>query len=377
MITTQFYSKEIYEDILRQITTSTLKPGQRLPSIRELARRYHVSPGTVQSAIKELSRDRYVDSWVGRGVFISSSASSGKKKDRVNIGILFPGLRLLRLDNPEYVWKSEMCLGIQNYLLDSGHLSTLCPVPDEGAADATITHNNYNLDGLISFPKPLFLTRYLTNCRRPFLTINQQWHGQEFNYISFDYEQGGRLAAGHLTDQGCRKFWIMAQDLETSFSSQQKVTGFTDFLKKHAPGCKADIFSNPYSGAETGLREFKKQLADNKDLPDAVFCSSNRAAYNVLEACLERNIKVPQDLAIMGFWGVVDPSLPKLTCIYTPLKEIGAQAAQNILRMVETDTRQIPGLKLEVELRIGETTRATSALLRSLNSEFGTRSAEC
>lgn len=53
MPTTPYYQL-IVDDIRRQITAGILKPGQRLPTTRQLAETYEVSPGTVRRAIEYL-----------------------------------------------------------------------------------------------------------------------------------------------------------------------------------------------------------------------------------------------------------------------------------------------------------------------------------
>ena len=57
-------------DLRGQIEAGKLKPGQRLPAGREMARRYGVALMTVQNAIRVLREQGFVASQQGRGVFI-------------------------------------------------------------------------------------------------------------------------------------------------------------------------------------------------------------------------------------------------------------------------------------------------------------------
>jgi len=65
----------IYRQIVRQVTDAIaagrLKPGDRLPSHRELAARLVIAPLTVKKAYDELEQEGLIDTQRGRGTFVS------------------------------------------------------------------------------------------------------------------------------------------------------------------------------------------------------------------------------------------------------------------------------------------------------------------
>jgi DNA-binding GntR family transcriptional regulator len=67
---------QVADDLRAGITTGTFKPGERLPSGRELARRYGVAPMTIHHALAVLREEQLVESYQGRGVFITNGSSS-------------------------------------------------------------------------------------------------------------------------------------------------------------------------------------------------------------------------------------------------------------------------------------------------------------
>lgn len=73
----------IREQIVTQITlgilSEELSPGDRLPSTRELARRFHLHPNTVSAAYQQLESEGWVSSRRGSGVFVRSSRPSGSR----------------------------------------------------------------------------------------------------------------------------------------------------------------------------------------------------------------------------------------------------------------------------------------------------------
>jgi len=62
--------RQIADDLRSQIDSGRIKPGQRLPSTRELMERYEVANQTVQSAMRILRGEDLVHSVAGRGIFV-------------------------------------------------------------------------------------------------------------------------------------------------------------------------------------------------------------------------------------------------------------------------------------------------------------------
>lgn len=67
--------QQIADDLRSQIESGLIKPGQRLPSTRELMERYEVANQTVQSAMRILRGEDLVHSVAGRGIFVREDIS--------------------------------------------------------------------------------------------------------------------------------------------------------------------------------------------------------------------------------------------------------------------------------------------------------------
>jgi DNA-binding transcriptional regulator YhcF (GntR family) len=64
---------QLVTQIVLAILSDDLAPGQRLPSTRELARRFHLHPNTVSSGYRQLEREQWVELRHGSGVFVRES----------------------------------------------------------------------------------------------------------------------------------------------------------------------------------------------------------------------------------------------------------------------------------------------------------------
>jgi len=84
--------EQLVTQVVLGILGDDLAPGQRLPSTRELARRFHLHPNTVSAGYRQLARDRWVEYRRGSGVFVRASKpdmsdSSGLALDQMIAGL--------------------------------------------------------------------------------------------------------------------------------------------------------------------------------------------------------------------------------------------------------------------------------------------------
>src|SRR4051794_27325310 len=80
-------SQELAARLRADIDAGALAPGTRLPTVRELAAREHVSPAVVGQAYAELARDGWVVARVGRGTFVSRPTAEGPRTPLVDLGV--------------------------------------------------------------------------------------------------------------------------------------------------------------------------------------------------------------------------------------------------------------------------------------------------
>src|SRR4051794_36481240 len=69
--------EQLVTQVVLGISSDDLQPGRRLPSTRELARRFNVHANTISSAYRQLEEERWVESRRGSGVFIRKSKPQG------------------------------------------------------------------------------------------------------------------------------------------------------------------------------------------------------------------------------------------------------------------------------------------------------------
>lgn len=96
----------LYRQLMTQvqlaILSGDLRPGDRLPSTRELARRFAIHPNTVSAGYRELEREGWTELRLGSGVYVCDRRGNGSPEERVDayIGEFFRRAHELGLSTP-------------------------------------------------------------------------------------------------------------------------------------------------------------------------------------------------------------------------------------------------------------------------------------
>jgi LacI family transcriptional regulator len=153
--------------------------------------------------------------------------------------------------------------------------------------------------------------------------------------VAVDNYVGGRMATEHLLEQGYQNIGHISGPLDWWEARQRKV-GWQDALQA-AGVLPADLRSEEgdWSSA-SGERAIGRLLANYPEM-DAVFVGNDQMALSVLQIACRRDIRVPQDLAVVGFDGLPETAhyWPPLTTVYQDQQLLGRTAVEELVRMAE------------------------------------------
>jgi LacI family transcriptional regulator len=184
--------------------------------------------------------------------------------------------------------------------------------------------------------------------------------------VCADNRQGGRLAAQHLLDLGHRQIGIVsALPLDEGMADRE--AGFLDVLREAGMAVDRTAVPTMYGNhqIEGGSQAMLDLLAHAPDLT-AIFVLNDLMALGALEAARSAGRRVPTDLSIVGFDNIPFAALanPPLTTVGQPIRQLGEQAADLLLRVIEDgappamDTTPQPNVLLPNELVIRQSTAA-------------------
>ena len=78
--------EQIRQEFMRLILSGAIAPGEKLPSVRELAAQLSINPNTIQRAYRELEREGYIYTAAGRGAFCADWQQAAADRQRLLLG---------------------------------------------------------------------------------------------------------------------------------------------------------------------------------------------------------------------------------------------------------------------------------------------------
>ncbi|NEA20602.1 LacI family DNA-binding transcriptional regulator, partial [Streptomyces halstedii] len=153
-------------------------------------------------------------------------------------------------------------------------------------------------------------------------------HGS-IDHVALDNVAAARSAARHLAAPGRRR--IAAVGLQSALghgTAELRAEGFRQGLAETGLTPVAEVEVADLHRAE-GARAMRELLA-LPGRPDAVFCFSDELALGALRVAAEQGVRVPRDVALMGFDDIEDGrfSAPSLTTVAPDREQIAERAVQ-------------------------------------------------
>ena len=188
----------------------------------------------------------------------------------------------------------------------------------------------------------------------PFVLIDRVFADTPFYSVTTDDRAGAAVAVEHLLSLR-RKRIACVSGRPTVSTNRARHSGYMDALMRHGVLPDAEL-SAEVSPTEAGGRVAMKRFLQLDPMPDAVFCFSDLMAIGVMEVCLERGIRIPEDLALIGYADLDYSGLLRvpLTSVRQPRDLIGLTAAEMLLARLDGKAPQTSEVKLPVELIIRE-----------------------
>jgi LacI family transcriptional regulator len=157
--------------------------------------------------------------------------------------------------------------------------------------------------------------------------------------VSMDNYVGGCMAVEHLLGQGCKHIGHISGPLAW-WEARQRKAGWQATLEKAGMKVSAPCWQ-PGNWSATSGKQAMLQLLESYPEMDAVFVANDQMALGALHAVREKGLRVPEDLAVVGFDGIAESAYycPPLTTVYQDLRELGRTAVQELVGVIEANRR--------------------------------------
>ncbi len=280
------------------------------------------------------------------GYVPKAEAAARARKIAGRIGVLAPFFTY-----PSFVQRLR---GVASALSALPYELTVYNVDSTARRDSYVTSLalTRRLDGLILMALPFTESTVERLVNHSMETVSIEVTHPLFSSIEIDDHAGGRLAAEFLMNKGhTRLAFIGDSDLpEIAFpTSDRRLAGYRAAI--HRAGLELDHAHIGLAAQSVeNAQECMNRMLDMPNRPTAVFCASDTQAMGALKAIREHGLRVPQDVAVIGFDDLDIADYIGLTTIRQHLEESGRLAVEMLLSRLEDRARPIQNVRLTLEV---------------------------
>ncbi|MGI9862653.1 LacI family DNA-binding transcriptional regulator [Moorella naiadis] len=312
-------------------------------NIKEVAERAGVSPSTVSRAlsgrvvVSQETREKVLRA-VRELNYQPNALAKGLKEGRSRtIGLIIPNVRNL-------VFPAAI-KGITDVAKKHGYTVILCNTDEDIETEKAYVDNLRKrlVDGLIFSTATAASTHILELKEQCFPVVLMIRHLEDqVDAVIVDNYQGGYEATQFLIQRGYRRIALINGTMDLDLY-RQRFAGYKAALAAAGLTYNEDLVVHGTKDWEDGYRAILTILERGQQ-PDAVFAASDPKALGAIKALKEKGLRVPQDIAVMGYDNLDMSELmdPPLTTMAQPFYEVGQRAAERLIRLINSKRKTRP-----------------------------------
>lgn len=265
------------------------------------------------------------------------------------------GLLITDIQNPFF---TSLVRGVEDVAQRNGYSVILCnsdenPVKEQQYIEVLCSQR---VAGAIVVP-----TREQGHSLQPFrelgipvVAVDRRVKDPEIDTVLVDNQRGAFQAVKHLCDNGYRRIGLVTGP-QTATTGRERLLGYRQALAEANIPLDTSLERYGSFKTEAGLR-YAGELLDLEEPVDALFVANNLLTIGALEAVNKRNLRIPEDIAIVAFddipWAAL--STVSLTTVTQPVYELGSTATMRLFQRLQKGksfTRQEIALASELHIR--------------------------
>lgn len=331
------------------------------PSIKEIARILNVSPSTVSRALNDkpdISQNLKIKvNTIAKEIGYKKNSIAARlvNKKSNTIGLFFLSRNYINNEENSGFKYVEVILSkikeknydliifsVDSDLADKKKYIDICSERQiEGAIFIGLEDTDEN-------------TELLRNIEIPTVILEKKVSGKNISYVGSDNEYGINLILDHLFDLGHRNIGFI-KGLEIIECAKERFNSFKKRME-HLGIYQENLVRNGDFRMKSGYLATKEILKE-KNRPSAIIASSDLMAIGAMKAIREANLKIPEDISVVGYDGfeIGKYIYPTLTTIYQDFIEMGDIATNLLFSMIE-EKKEAANIILKPKLILGEST---------------------
>jgi len=332
-------------------------------TIRDVAKRAGVGLGTVSRVINdspqvsEATRKRVMIAISALNFVPNPTARRLSLGKTLTIAVIVPWFT-----RPAEV---ERLRGVENTLAESKYDLVLYNVETAEKRDAYFhdVPRREQTDGvlIVSLPPRDDDVERLAHSTVPVVLVDANHPSlKSLNRVITDDVAGGRAATQHLIELGHTRIGYISDPIETPFnftSSRDRLQGYRKALRDAGIPFRSDYHAQG-EHARSEARRLATAMLHQPDRPTCIFAASDTQALGVLEAAQDLNLRVPEDLSVVGYDDIEISEYIGLTTVRQMLYESGKRGVELLLEVLADPEMKPQCEVLPTELIVRKTTAA-------------------
>ena len=310
-------------------------------TIKDVARRAQVSPGTISNVltgkrrVSETTRSRVLSAVEELGYHPNVLARSLINRRSETIAVVATGL--------EYFGPSQTVVGIEQEAHEVGYflMLNLLYQADSPVETALSDLLGRRVDGIIwAVPEVSDNRQWITRERLahlPPIVFLSMASRPGVTVVAADNRRGARQAVRHLLDAGRRTIGVITGPLHW-WEARERLAAWAETLRLAGRSADDSLQVEGNWSATSGEQGLQRLLAQRPDL-DAVFIGNDQMALGALLAAHAAGRRVPDDLALVGYDNIPEAAYfqPPLTTVYQGMIEVGRAAVRRLHVIIEAE----------------------------------------
>ncbi len=303
----------------------------RRPTIRDVAARAGVHPGTASRALNPALPGRIAEGTARRvraaaqelGYTPDPTARSLRTRRSGVVGVVVPDLT-----NPVL---PPIVRGIEETLWAAGIACLVADTDNDAAREAVAVRELLarRCEGLViaTATRASATVRALAAAEPPAVLVTRDVDGAGLPFVAGDDAGGVQAAARHLLELGHRRIAYLAGPPDLSTTATRRAA-----VERALAGADLVVAAARTYGIADG-RAAARGLLAARPRPTAILAGNDMLALGVYEALAEAGLRCPADVSVAGHndMPLVDRVDPPLTTVAIPRAEIGVTAARILL----------------------------------------------
>ena len=347
--------REVSDLLRKEILAGKYSPGSAFPSLKMICRRFGVSYLTAVRATESLKELGLVMAKNGVGTFV--------KRRMMTIGLVMPMLKQVEVYPPICQEFSRLCLekGVSIDFADISALRSDRVRPVVVAAARRMVADG--VAGVVFHPVDFGdradrtnreVLRIFRSAKIPVVIIDADMESESardrFDFVGVDNFEIGKIVGRHVIECGAKKIAFAAW-ADMSANVRRRLDGLMAAIAQ-----KRGV---TFAGSGLYLQESAALAAKwRRSLPDAVVCSSDLVAANVLKLLRRIGKRCPRDILVTGVDDVNLATLvsPTITTVRQPCAEIAATVLETLFWRFDNPEKDKRRIMLAADLVVREST---------------------